>query len=64
MTPDAAVILELVTPHWANLAPLIEGRYEYLAGCDVDCLKDDHRAVRACRVFRRKAGAPAGGKSQ
>ena len=64
LTPDAAVILELVTPHWANLAPLIEGRYEYLAGCDVDCLKDDHRAVRACRVFRRKAGAPTGGKSQ
>ncbi len=61
MTPDAADILELVTPHWDNPAPLIEGRDEHLAGCDVDCFKDNRRAVRACRVLRRKAGAPAGG---
>lgn len=54
LTADAVVILEMVAPHWANMAPLIEGRYEPLAGCDLDCLKDDHRAVRAVRVFRRR----------
>lgn len=54
LTADAVVILEMVAPHWANLAPLIEGRYDDLAGCELDCLMDDHRAVRSVRVFRRK----------
>ncbi len=53
--PDAVVILEAVTPHWANLAPLIAGRYDALAGCDIDCLQDDHRTQRSVRVFRRRA---------
>lgn len=56
LTPDATVILEMVAPHWSNLEPLIDGRYEALAGCEVDCLVDDHRAVRSVRVFRRRAG--------
>ena len=56
LTPDAYLLLELVTPHWANLAPLVEGRYDYLAGSDIDHLVDDHRAQRAVRVFRRRAG--------
>ncbi len=55
LAPQAALILEMVSPHWANMAPLVEGRYDYLAGCDLDCLRDDHRAVRAVRVFRRRA---------
>ncbi|RMD65124.1 MAG: class I SAM-dependent methyltransferase [Alphaproteobacteria bacterium] len=55
LAPDAVLILEMVAPHWDNLSPLIAGRYEYLAGCDLDCLKDDHRAVRSLRVFRRPA---------
>lgn len=54
LASDAAIILEMVAPHWDNLAPLIEGRYDYLTGCDVDTLEDDHRAVRAIRVFRRR----------
>jgi hypothetical protein len=45
----------MVAPHWDNLAPLIAGRCDYLTGCDVDTLEDDHRAVRAIRVFRRRA---------
>ena len=56
LTADAAIILEMVVPHWDNLAPLIAGRYDYLTGCNLDTLEDDHRAVRAIRVFRRRAG--------
>ena len=55
LRPDAVVILEAVTPHWANLAPLIAGRYDALAGCEIDCLQDDHRTQRSVRVFRRRA---------
>ena len=54
LAPDAVVILEMVAPHWANMAPLIADRYTPLAGCDLDHGLDDHRAVRAVRVFRRK----------
>ncbi len=54
LSPEAVVILETVTPHWANLAPLIQGRYIALAECDLDCLKDDHRTQRSVRVFRRR----------
>ena len=56
LAPDAVVVLEMVAPHWASLAPLIEGRYDYLTGCDLDMLEDDHRAARALRVFRRRPG--------
>lgn len=56
LTPDAVVILEMVEPHWANMAPLVENRYDFLAGSSLDCLRDDHRAVRAVRVFRRRKG--------
>ena len=56
LTANAVVILEMVTPHWTNLAPLLAGRYDTLAGCDIDCLQDDHRAHRAVRVFRRRSG--------
>jgi hypothetical protein len=55
LRPDAVVILEAVTPHWGNLAPLIAGRYDALAGCDIDCLEDDHRSQRSVRVLRRRA---------
>ena len=54
LAPDAVVILEMVAPHWANMAPLVEGRYTPLARCDLDYGVDDHRALRAVRVFRRK----------
>ncbi len=53
LTPNAVIILEMVAPHWANFAPLIAGRYEPLAQCELDHGVDDHRAVRSIRVFRR-----------
>ncbi len=53
LAPEAIVILEMVAPHWANMAPLIAGRYTPIASCDLDYGLDDHRAVRAVRVFRR-----------
>jgi len=53
LTPNAIIVLEMVTPHWGSLAPLIEGRYAPIASCDVDYGLDDHRAVRAVRVFQR-----------
>lgn len=55
LTPDAVILLEMVAPHWANMAPLIEGRYKPLARCELDHGVDDHRAVRSIRVFRREA---------
>lgn len=53
LVPDAIVMFELVQAHWQTLEGLIEGRYAYLAGCDIDSLWQDHRAVRSIRVFRR-----------
>jgi SAM-dependent methyltransferase len=53
LAPGAIIILEMVMPHWGSLAPLIEGRYTPIASCDLDFGIDDHRAVRAVRVFRR-----------
>lgn len=55
LTPDAVILLEMVVPHWANMAPLVEDRYDYLAGCVIDHGEDDHRAQRAIRVFRRRS---------
>ena len=55
LRPDAVIVLEMVSPHWPSMAPLIEGRYTPMAGCDLDCLVDDHRAIRSVRVFRRKS---------
>lgn len=54
LTPDAHILLEMVVPHWENMAPLVEDRYDYLAGCIIDHELDDHRAKRAIRVFRRR----------
>lgn len=54
LAPDAVILLEMVAPHWANMEPLIAGRYTPLVGCDIDHGLDDHRAVRSLRVFRRK----------
>ncbi len=53
LAPDAVIILEMVAPHWANMAPLIADRYAPIASCDLDYGVDDHRALRAVRVFRR-----------
>lgn len=53
LKPDGLVMVEMVSPHWETLSGLIEGRYESLAGCDIDHLRFDHLAKRSIRVFRR-----------
>lgn len=53
LKPGGIVIFEMVSPHWPELERLIEGRYEYLAGCDLDCLAGSEESLRSIRVFRR-----------
>ncbi len=53
LRPGGIVIFEMVTPHWPELERLIEGRYDYLAGCDLDCLARSEESLRTIRVFRR-----------
>ena len=56
LKPGGIVIFEMVTPHWAELEPLIAGRYDYAVGCDLDCLNFDATGRRSARVFRRRDG--------
>lgn len=51
---DGVFIIEAVTQHWPKLSTLISEDYTILAGCDLDCLVDDHRAVRSTRVIQPK----------
>lgn len=53
LRPGGIVIFEMVTPHWPELERLIAGRYDYLAGCDLDCLAGSDESRRSIRVFRR-----------
>ena len=53
LVPGGIIIFEMVTPHWPELERLIKGRYDYLAGCDLDCLADREESLRSIRVFRR-----------
>ena len=39
--------------NWPELERLVEGRYDYLAGCDLDCLADREESLRSIRVFRK-----------
>ena len=50
---DGFIVIEMVSPHWETLESLIEGRYLYKTGCDIDHLAFDHRAKRSIRVFQR-----------
>lgn len=52
------MIIEATKDHWPKLSELIAADYEVLAGCDVDCLVNDHRSVRSTRVIRPRAGNP------
>lgn len=52
LKPKGAIVLETVTAHWPRLEALAAGRYEVLAGCDIDHLGYDdwgRRAIRLCR---------------
>lgn len=52
LADDAVMVIEATRDHWPKLSRLIENYYTVIAGCDVDCLVDDHRAVRATRVIQ------------
>lgn len=52
LRPGGVIIVEMVAVHWPRLERLIEGRYEYLAGCDLDCLTGSEESQRSIRVFR------------
>jgi SAM-dependent methyltransferase/predicted O-methyltransferase YrrM len=52
LAPGGAIVLELVTSHWPTLEGLIEGRYSYEAGCDLDCFQSEESPRRSIRVLR------------
>ncbi len=52
LNPGGVIIVEMVAVHWPELERLIEGRYEYLAGCNLDCLTGTEESQRSIRVFR------------
>jgi glycosyltransferase involved in cell wall biosynthesis len=49
------LIFELVTAHWPTLQRIIDGRYEYEAGCDLDCFQSEESPNRSIRIFKKKA---------
>jgi SAM-dependent methyltransferase len=49
---DGIIVIEATKDHWPELSRLIEQDYRILAGCDVDCLVNDHRSVRSARVIQ------------
>lgn len=55
LAADAVMVIEATRDHWPKLSKLIENDYTVIAGCDVDCLVDDHRAVRATRVIQPRS---------
>jgi len=55
LAEDAVMVIEATRDHWPKLSKLIENDYTVIAGCDVDCLVDDHRAVRATRVIQPRS---------
>jgi hypothetical protein len=55
LADDAVMVIEATKDHWPKLSALIADDYTVIAGCDVDCLVDDHRAVRSARVIRPRS---------
>lgn len=49
---DGVIIIEATKDHWPKLSKLIAADYAVLAGNDIDCLVNDHRAVRSTRVIQ------------
>ena len=58
LRPDGYLLFELVTPHWHVLEKLIDGRYHYTAGCDLDCFQSEESPKRSIRVMQRKEAQP------
>jgi SAM-dependent methyltransferase len=55
LAEDGIMVIEATRDHWPKLSKLIENDYTVIAGCDVDCLVNDHRAVRATRVIQPRS---------
>ncbi|MBC8075788.1 MAG: class I SAM-dependent methyltransferase, partial [Chloroflexales bacterium] len=53
--PEGRLLFELVSNHWPALERVIQGRYSYETGCDIDCIQSEESARRAIRVFKKKA---------
>jgi SAM-dependent methyltransferase len=51
---DGYLLFELVTAHWPALERLIEGRYAYETGCDIDCFQSAESPKRSIRVLKKK----------
>ena len=58
---DGIMVIEATKDHWPQLSKLIAEDYQVLAGSDVDCLVNDHRAVRSARVIQPKVTDTEGG---
>lgn len=52
LASDGVMIIEATKDHWPKLSKLIAPSYTILAGNDIDCLVNDHRAVRSTRVIQ------------
>jgi len=48
------LLLELVSVHWPALEQLVQGRYHYETGCDIDCIQSEESPKRSLRVFKKK----------
>ena len=48
-------ILEFVTRYWPTLERMIDGRYEYVTGCDLNCFQSELCPERSIRVLRATA---------
>ena len=56
LAQGGVMIIEATKDHWPKLATLIAEDYSILAGNDIDCLVNDHRAVRSTRVIQPRNG--------
>lgn len=55
LAKEGVFIIEATKDHWPKLSQLIAADYTILAGNDVDCLVNDHRAVRSTRVIKPRS---------
>ena len=55
LAANGVMVIEATKDHLPKLSKLIENYYAVIAGCDVDCLVNDHRAVRSTRVIEPRS---------
>jgi SAM-dependent methyltransferase len=54
LEPGGWLVFELVTPHLSILERLIEGRYQPVAGVDLDCFQSEESPRRSIRVVQKR----------